>query len=103
MSAPSFMPIIEAAPAKTTPMKGIEERPEPTEAPTLPPTILPVPSPPPRALMHSIVLALIFFSPSPVNPDGSIHEVLVETGPTQTIRIEQAPIKISTDEKPYTL
>ena len=34
-------------------------------------------------------------------------EVLIEkasqTGPTQTIRIEQAPIKISTDEKPYTL
>ena len=26
-----------------------------------------------------------------------------ETGPTQTIRIEQAPIKISTDDKPYTL
>ena len=26
-----------------------------------------------------------------------------QTGPTQTIRIEQAPIKISTDEKPYTL
>ena len=24
-------------------------------------------------------------------------------GPTQTIRIEQAPIKISTDDKPYTL
>ena len=34
-------------------------------------------------------------------------ELLIEkasqTGPTQTIRIEQAPIKISTDEKPYTL
>jgi hypothetical protein len=34
-------------------------------------------------------------------------EMLIEkasqTGPTQTIRIEQAPIKISTDEKPYTL
>jgi len=26
-----------------------------------------------------------------------------QTGPTQTIRIEQAPIKISTDEKPYQL
>ena len=26
-----------------------------------------------------------------------------QTGPTQTIRIEQAPIKISTDDKPYTL
>ena len=34
-------------------------------------------------------------------------ELLIEkasqTGPTQTIRIEQAPIKISTDDKPYTL
>ena len=34
-------------------------------------------------------------------------EMLIEkasqTGPTQTIRIEQAPIKISTDDKPYTL
>jgi len=34
-------------------------------------------------------------------------EMLIEkasqTGPTQTIRIEQAPIKISTDEKPYQL
>ena len=34
-------------------------------------------------------------------------ELLIEkasqTGPTQTIRIEQAPIKISTDEKPYQL
>ena len=34
-------------------------------------------------------------------------EILIEkasqTGPTQTIRIEQAPIKISTDDKPYTL
>jgi ferredoxin len=34
-------------------------------------------------------------------------ELLIEkasqTGPTQTIRIEQAPIKITTDEKPYTL
>ena len=34
-------------------------------------------------------------------------EMLIEkasqTGPTQTIRIDQAPIKISTDEKPYTL
>ena len=26
-----------------------------------------------------------------------------QTGPTQTIRIEQAPIKITTDDKPYTL
>ena len=26
-----------------------------------------------------------------------------QTGPTQTIRIEQAPIKISTDDKPYQL
>ena len=82
ISAPSFMPIIEAAPAKTQPTKGIEERPEPAAAPTLPPTILPVPSPLPRALMHSIVLALGFFSPSPVNPDGSIHEVRVDTGPS---------------------
>ena len=82
ISAPSFMPIIEAAPAKTQPTKGIEERPEPAAAPTLPPTILPVPSPPPRALMHSIVLALSFFSPSPVNADGSIHADLVETGPS---------------------
>ena len=35
------------------------------------------------------------------------RELLIEkasqTGPTQTIRIEQAPIKISTDDKPYTL
>ena len=34
-------------------------------------------------------------------------ELLIEkasqTGPTETIRIEQAPIKISTDDKPYTL
>ena len=34
-------------------------------------------------------------------------EMLIEkasqTGPTQTIRIEQAPIKISTDDKPYQL
>ena len=34
-------------------------------------------------------------------------ELLIEkasqTGPTQTIRIEQAPIKITTDDKPYTL
>ena len=34
-------------------------------------------------------------------------EMLIEkasqTGPTQTIRIEQAPIKITTDDKPYTL
>ena len=34
-------------------------------------------------------------------------ELLIEkasqTGPTQTIRIEQAPIKISTDDKPYQL
>jgi len=34
-------------------------------------------------------------------------EMLIEkasqTGPTQTIRIEQAPLKISTDEKPYQL
>ena len=34
-------------------------------------------------------------------------ELLIEkasqTGPTQTIRIEQAPIKITTDEKPYQL
>ena len=34
-------------------------------------------------------------------------ELLIEkasqTVPTQTIRIEQAPIKISTDDKPYTL
>ena len=34
-------------------------------------------------------------------------EMLIEkasqTGPTQTIRIEQAPIKITTDEKPYQL
>ena len=34
-------------------------------------------------------------------------ELLIEkasqTGPTQTIIIEQAPIKISTDDKPYTL
>ena len=34
-------------------------------------------------------------------------ELLIEkasqTGPTQTIRIEQAPIKISTDDNPYTL
>ena len=34
-------------------------------------------------------------------------ELLIEkasqTGPTQTIRIEQAPIKISADDKPYTL
>ena len=34
-------------------------------------------------------------------------ELLIEkasqTGPTQTIRIEQAPIKISTDDKPYKL
>ena len=34
-------------------------------------------------------------------------EMLIEkasqTGPTQTIKIEQAPIKISTDDKPYTL
>ena len=34
-------------------------------------------------------------------------ELLIEKasqpGPTQTIRIEQAPIKISTDDKPYTL
>ena len=34
-------------------------------------------------------------------------ELLIEkasqTGPTQTIRFEQAPIKISTDDKPYTL
>ena len=34
-------------------------------------------------------------------------ELLIEkasqTGPTQTIKIEQAPIKISTDDKPYTL
>ena len=34
-------------------------------------------------------------------------ELLIEkasqTGTTQTIRIEQAPIKISTDDKPYTL
>ena len=34
-------------------------------------------------------------------------EMLIEkasqTGPTKTIRIEQAPIKISTDDKPYTL
>ena len=34
-------------------------------------------------------------------------ELLIEkasqTGPTQTIRIEQSPIKISTDDKPYTL
>ena len=34
-------------------------------------------------------------------------ELLIEkasqTGPTQKIRIEQAPIKISTDDKPYTL
>ena len=34
-------------------------------------------------------------------------ELLIEkasqTGPTQTIRIEQAPIKISTADKPYTL
>ena len=34
-------------------------------------------------------------------------EMLIEkasqTGPTQTIRIEQAPIKISTDDKPYKL
>ena len=34
-------------------------------------------------------------------------ELLIEkasqTGPTQTIRIEQAPIKISTDDKPFTL
>ena len=29
ISAPSFMPIIEAAPAKTQPTKGIGERPEP--------------------------------------------------------------------------
>ena len=82
ISAPSFMPIIEAAPAKTQPTKGIEERPAPAAAPTLPPTIHPVPTPLPRALMHSIVLALIFFSPSPVNPDGSIHALLVETGPS---------------------
>ena len=34
-------------------------------------------------------------------------ELLIEkasqTGPTQTIRIEQAPLKISTDDKPYQL
>ena len=34
-------------------------------------------------------------------------EMLIEkasqTGPTQTIRIEQAPLKITTDEKPYQL
>jgi len=45
------------------------------------------------------------------NGNGGISkkdlEMLIEkasqTGPTQTIRIEQAPIKISTDDKPYTL
>ena len=32
-----------------------------------------------------------------------IEAIIAKAGPTQTIRIEQAPIKISTDEKPYTL
>ena len=32
-----------------------------------------------------------------------IEAILAKAGPTQTIRIEQAPIKISTDEKPYQL
>ena len=32
-----------------------------------------------------------------------IEAILAKVGPTQTIRIEQAPIKISTDDKPYTL
>ena len=38
--------------------------------------------------------------------DGTMKmeiEKASQTGPTQTIRIEQAPIKISTDEKPYQL
>ena len=32
-----------------------------------------------------------------------IEAILAKAGPTQTIRIEQAPIIISTDEKPYQL
>ena len=32
-----------------------------------------------------------------------IEAILAKAGPTQTIRIEQAPLKITTDEKPYQL
>ena len=32
-----------------------------------------------------------------------IEAILAKAGPTQTIRIEQAPLKITTDDKPYTL
>ena len=40
--------------------------------------------------------------PPPVTAK-EIESIIAKAGPTQTIRIEQAPIKISTDEKPYTL
>ena len=32
-----------------------------------------------------------------------IEAILAKAGPTQTIRIEQAPLKITTDDKPYQL
>ena len=32
-----------------------------------------------------------------------IEAIIAKSGPTQTIRIEQAPLKITTDEKPYQL
>ncbi len=32
-----------------------------------------------------------------------IEAIIAKSGPTQTIRIEQAPLKITTDDKPYTL
>ena len=32
-----------------------------------------------------------------------IEAIIAKSGPTQTIRIEQAPLKITTDDKPYKL
>ena len=40
--------------------------------------------------------------PPPVTAKD-IEAILAKAGPTQTIRIEQAPLKITTDEKPYQL
>ena len=32
-----------------------------------------------------------------------IEAIIAKAGPTQTIRVEQAPLKITTDDKPYKL
>ena len=40
--------------------------------------------------------------PPPVTAKD-IEAIIAKSGPTQTIRIEQAPLKITTDDKPYQL